>query len=119
MNARTTPLIIGLLIGIALGLLYGWVIHPVERDVTTPTSLQEKYQADLILMIGEAYSNEGDIDLARQRLGRLGFKAYEDVVENALNFTQAHDFSDQDVQTLKHLLDQFTLPASMTEINSP
>ena len=119
MNARYTPLIIGLLIGIALGLLYGWVIHPVERDVTSPNSLQEKYQADLMLMVAEAYAKEADLDLARQRLSGLGFKAYEDFVENALNFAQAHDFSDQDVQVLTHLLGQLTSLAPTPESSAP
>jgi hypothetical protein len=119
MNARYAPLIIGLLIGVALGLFYGWVIHPIEHDVTTPNSLQEKYQAELILMIAEAYSNEPDLDLARQRMIGLGYQAFEDRVENALNFAQAHDFSDQDVQTLTNLLKQLSTPIPSPETDAP
>jgi hypothetical protein len=119
MNARYAPLIIGLLIGVALGLLYGWVIHPIEHDVTTPNSLQEKYQTDLILMIAEASSTEADLDLARERLIRLGYQDHKDFVENALNFAQAYDFSDQDVQALTNLLNQLSTPTPFPETDVP
>jgi len=119
MNARYTPLIIGLLIGVTLGLLYGWVIHPIERDVTTPNSLQEKYQTDLILMIAEAFSTEADLDLAHERLIRLGYQDHKDFAENALNFAQAHDFSDQDVQALIFLLKHLSTPIPTSQTDVP
>jgi hypothetical protein len=93
----------GLLIGIALGLLYGWVFHPVEQEVITPNSLQDKLKTDVILMVAEAYTSDEDPDRIHQRLEILGFDNHQAVVENALNYAKAHDFSDRDVQFLQHL----------------
>jgi hypothetical protein len=93
----------GLLIGIALGLLYGWVFHPVEQEVITPIYLQDKLKADVILMVAEAYNSDENPDRIHQKLELLGFDNHQAVVENALNYAKAHDFSDRDVEILQRL----------------
>jgi len=119
MNFRYTPLIIGLLIGITLGLLYGWVIRPLDSGETSPHSLKDQYQADMVLMIAEIFAAEKDLDLARQRLTTLGFQANTDIVINALNFAKAHDFSDHDIQLLMNLSTQLDLITPLAETSQP
>ncbi len=119
MNFRYTPLIVGLLIGITLGLLYGWVIRPLDSGETSPHSLKDQYQADIVLMIAEIFAAEKDLDLARQRLVALDLQGNTQIVMNALNFAKAHDFSDHDIQLLTNLSTQLELVTAQPESTQP
>jgi hypothetical protein len=119
MNFRYTPLLLGLLVGIAIGILYGWVIQPIESRETSPRSLQDQYQADVVLMIAEIFAAEEDIELARQRMSNLSLETYGDIVANALNYAKAHDFSDQDIEVLSNLAIHINRATSLTETGQP
>jgi hypothetical protein len=64
--------LIGFGAGVGLGLLVGWVLWPVEYYDTEIADLKEVYQVDYVLMVSDAYALTGDLDAARERLGRLG-----------------------------------------------
>lgn len=70
-----TAAVIGMVIGIGLGLLGGWVIWPVEYADITPELLTVEYQTEYALMIATAYAADGDLELAHNRLARLGNSA--------------------------------------------
>jgi hypothetical protein len=55
---------ISILVGIAVGLLIGWSLLPVEYANTSPDSLRSDYRVDYILMVAEIYDKGGDIDAA-------------------------------------------------------
>lgn len=63
---------IGLTLGIALGLVAGWVLWPVEYADVSPDLLDDGFQFDYATMIAHTYAADGDLDLARARLARLG-----------------------------------------------
>lgn len=63
---------VGLLVGVGLGLLLGWVVWPAEFEEADPTILQELYQRDYTVMIASTYAVDGDLGAARQRLNSLG-----------------------------------------------
>lgn len=65
-------LITGLVIGVILGLVYGWVITPTESFETHPQSLQWSYKNTYREMIAEAYLASGDLGRANARLDLLG-----------------------------------------------
>jgi len=65
-------LLTGLLMGGGLGLYLGWVAWPVEFTDATPALLQADVRRDYALMIAAAYAADGNLPLARQRLGSLG-----------------------------------------------
>jgi hypothetical protein len=119
MKYRYTPLLVGLLLGITFGLFYGWVIQPAEFRETSPQSLQDEYQADIVLMVAEIFAAEGDIEFARQWMTAIGFESNTDVVAQALNYAQAHDFSDQDIELLNNLSLHIEQPAAQTEAREP
>lgn len=70
---RRTIIVItlGLAMGVGLGLTAGWY-WPVNTAKTTPAILSADWQADWVLMTAQAFSLDGDLDQARQRLELLG-----------------------------------------------
>ena len=65
------PLAIGVVLGIALGVYYAWVISPVEYVETAPASLRAEYKADYFTLIALAYATTGDLDRAQSRLALI------------------------------------------------
>ncbi len=61
-----------LVIGILLGLLYGWVIDPVEWVNATPEHLRADLQQDYLRLVIESYSANRDAPLALERYRGLG-----------------------------------------------
>ena len=94
-----------LIIGFGIGLLYGWVIDPVEYVDTFPETLREDYKTDYVLMVAETYQVERDIDLAVERLSYLGFIPPESLVEEAMFFAVQSGYSPGDLGLLRNLSD--------------
>ncbi len=117
--SRYVPLIVGFLLGIAAGLLYGWFIRPTQIPETTPSSLSEEYRADFVLMTAEAYAEDEDIQKVRQRLSVLGPQSAEEVTSAALSFALANEFSVLDISILKNLLDSLKEIEPSPEIRGP
>jgi len=101
---------IAVLVGVALGLLYGWVINPVEFADTSPDSLRIDYKTDYVLMVAEAYSREGDLALAAQRLGELGGTSPVDTILQAIVFGEKYHYTDADLATMRALLSALQAP---------
>ncbi|MBI3160279.1 MAG: hypothetical protein HYZ26_11840 [Chloroflexi bacterium] len=64
-------LVTGLLIGLALGLVYAWVLVPVELIDTSPQSLRADFQDDYRALVAAAFVASGDLGRARARLALL------------------------------------------------
>jgi hypothetical protein len=75
-------LVIG--VGIAAGLLYGWVVSPVKYVDTSPETLRQDYKTDYVLMVAEAFQTERDTSLALQRLALIRSNPQQDVVQQAI-----------------------------------
>jgi len=65
-------LLTGLVIGVVLGLIYAWVISPIEYVDTTPNSLRPDYLDHYRLTIALAFQSTGDLARAQARLDLLG-----------------------------------------------
>ncbi len=90
--------------GIGLGLLYGWVIDPVDFVDLTPDTLRADYRADYILMVAEAYESEHDLDLAARRLAIFGSDSPADIASQALQFGPSADYSASELSSLEALV---------------
>ena len=97
-------ILIAALIGIALGLVYGWVIAPVEYIDVTPNILREDYRADYVLMVAEANQNEQDPETAARRLAILGSEAPDQIVTSALDYATNNGFTQNEILLLQGLL---------------
>ena len=64
-------LLTGLVLGIGLGLLYAWIISPIEYVDTTPDILRADFKDAYRLSIALAFKSTGDLARAQARLGLL------------------------------------------------
>lgn len=76
--------ITGVILGLALGLLVGWVLWPVDYTDAVPKILSQQYQEEYLRMSVDSYRINKDVGLAAQRWVAIGpnapalLKAIED-----------------------------------------
>ncbi len=90
--------------GFGLGLLYGWVIDPIEFVDLTPDTLRADYRADYILMVAEAYQMEKDTDLAARRLAIFGSDPPAEIASQALQFGPQVGFTPSELTAIEELI---------------
>ena len=100
---RWLPTFIALALGIALGLVYGWVINPVQYTDITPATLRIDYQTDYVLMVAEAYHAEQDPALAARRLAVLGSEPPAIIAREAENFARQAAYPSDDLTLIQDL----------------
>ena len=86
-----------ILVGVALGLAYGWIINPVKYVDTSPDTLRADYKTDYVLMVAEAYHKENDVALAVRRLAFLGNISPLESVQQAVVLARQAGYSSQDI----------------------
>ena len=64
-------LLTGLILGIAMGLLYAWLVSPVHYVNTAPSSMSPVYKDRYRSLIALAFAADGDLGRARVRLALL------------------------------------------------
>jgi hypothetical protein len=57
--------------GLAIGLVYTWVLDPVELVNTYPALMRRDYRQDWVRLAALSYVVDGDLELARSRLAGL------------------------------------------------
>jgi hypothetical protein len=103
--SRWIRFLIAILAGIALGLIYGWVISPVRYVETSPDTLRVDYKADYVLMVAEAYQDEKDLAAALRRLALLGEAPPVEMVYQAVQFAGQYGYNDADLGRLQVLME--------------
>ena len=114
--ARWLRFLIAILIGLAIGLVYGWLISPVSYIDTSPNTLRIDYKTDYVLMVSEAYQSEKDLEQATRRLALLGGTSPVEIVAQAIQFAQKAGYTEADVARMQALLSaiQTLLPGQET-----
>lgn len=100
---RWFPLLLAIAIGVALGLVYGWIISPVKFVDTTPASLRTDYKTDYVLMVAESYHADQNADLAARRLAIFGGEAPDTIASQALQFGRQAGYTSDDLALLQEL----------------
>lgn len=100
---RWLLILIAVLLGIALGLVYGWAINPVQYTDITPDALRIDYRADYVLMVAEAYQLEEDPELAARRLAVLGSAPPALIAGEAYAYAQGAAYPSEDLALIQEL----------------
>jgi hypothetical protein len=88
------------LLGLALGLVYGWVINPVVYKTTGMDTLRLDYKTDYVLMVAELYQSEGDLAMALARLSYLEAETPLNFVTTTINYAEGHNYDPEDIQRM-------------------
>jgi hypothetical protein len=75
-------LLIGVLIGLAVGVFLGWEQFPVEYTNSAMSALAPRYQEDYTVMVAEGYLYDQDINGALTRLQPLGKENIFDYIQD-------------------------------------
>ena len=116
---RSARFLIGAAIGLMLGLLYGWVIRPVEYVDTAPEALRSDYKTDYVLMVAEAYLFDQDLTTARIRLAALGPRPPVNLVVEAIDVGLEHRYTQHELETMNRLAEDLRSLPIAPEIDTP
>lgn len=95
---------IAIMVGISVGLAFGWVISPVQYTDTGPHTLRIDYKTDFVLMVAELYHADRDIAAALSRLAFLGDdKPPLQMVKEAIQYGEANNYAPEDLQKMTAL----------------
>lgn len=100
---RWIPILLAALLGIALGLVYGWRIEPVQYTDITPDVLRIDYRTDYVLVVAEAYRAEEDSALAAQRLAVFGSEQPALIAGEAYDYARQSAYPAEDLTLLQEL----------------
>lgn len=89
--------------GVIAGLIYGWILNPIQYTETDPVSLRADYRADYVLMVAEIFHAEQDVALAARRLSVLGSEPAETIALQALEFARQSGYAQEDLSLLTAL----------------
>jgi hypothetical protein len=94
-------LLLGLVVGVAIGLILGWVAWPIQFSEADPSVMEERFQLDYTLMIAAAYSEDEDLSTARRHLRSLD---QDDSGRWVLGVTVSHILSGEDESAIQNLV---------------
>jgi hypothetical protein len=100
---RWLPPLITITLGIALGLLFGWVLDPVKFVDTTPASLRSDFRTDYVLMVAESFHSDRNAGLAARRLAIFGSDSPAVIAGQALQTGRDSSYSQGDISLLQEL----------------
>ena len=101
--SRRVWFVIVIVLGVALGLAFGWVINPAQYLETNLATLRPDYKTDYVLMVAEAYHAEGDLTAAARRLAVLGDIPPLEMVQQAIVFANQAGYTPLDVDLMLKL----------------
>ncbi len=118
---QVRSLLIGAGVGLALGLLFGWGLFPVQWENAQLADLSEEAQANYLAAVADAYvarQDESAALVARQRLSALGTSSAQEIAE-AQQFLASNPILDSGVriQNLQELAQSLGVDEEVLAIN--
>jgi len=106
--------VLAIVIGVAIGLLIGWVFPAAKDGNAGFDSLRIDYQTDTILMVSQLYQSDGDLTAALARLSLLGEDAPTGLMKTAINYATQHAYAPADIYAMQNLAEDIVqlLPTS-------
>lgn len=96
---------LSILLGVILGLFYGWRVTPLEFREAAPAALRADYQTDYALMVAEVFQQEKDVTLAARRLAVMEIPPAR-TVQKAILSAQDLGYARSDLETLARLFQE-------------
>jgi len=113
-------LILGVLLGIGLGLIAGWLVWPVTYYDTDVYDLRVDYQDDFVVMVGALQAQEPDVDTARHLLALLSDPSAPRSVEAiVVDVTERYITRDASLTDIRYLVGLAQALGSMTAPMQP
>ena len=111
----------GLVLGLLLGLVYTWLIAPVELVNTTPALLRSDYRHDWIRLAALAYAADGDLERAAARLDGLDQDDLRTALGALIEESAAQGQAAATMRSLSQLADQLGVhtPAMAVYLSTP
>jgi hypothetical protein len=109
---RHLGLVVGLGIGLALGLVYTWLIDPVELVNTYPALLRTDYRRDWVRLAALSYVADDTLERIRLRLDRL---SQEDIAGAIRPLIEEYAAAGHSAETLRRL----TALAQVFDVQTP
>ncbi len=103
MQKRWIPIIITVILGIVLGIAYGWLLSPVEYTNVTPELLRSDFRTDYVLMIAEAYHVDQNPENASQKLAILGSEEPYMLASQAYEYAHQYAYDADDLALIQEL----------------
>lgn len=100
---RLKIFLFALILGLVTGLVYGWLVSPVEYVDTAPEMLSADYRADIVLMTAEIYSASTNLEPLARSLELLFSQPSAITGAEALAFAQASGYAQADIALLQKL----------------
>jgi hypothetical protein len=113
-------LITGFVLGAVLGVLYAWLVSPVEYVNTSPAAMREDFKGQYRALIASAYVANRDLPRAQARLNLLGDEDVARVLAEQAQHSLAEGGSPEVAQALALLaLDLGQGPTPIAEVGTP
>jgi len=109
MNTRLILFILSIVVGVGMGILYGWMINPVEFSQIQPANLRSDFKTDYVLMVAESYHEDKDLALAGKWLKSIGKKSAFVVTQDAVKIAEDLGYSTEDVELMMDLSEDLVL----------
>lgn len=102
---RATPfvLIVAVAVGLAAGLVYAWVLDPIEIRDSMPKTLGSRDRLAYLALIGDLYAREGDLSQAKARLAELDVRAEGTALAAMIEQYLEEGGQPEEVRNLSHL----------------
>lgn len=96
---------LAILLGIGAGLAFGWLVMPPGAPVDAPMDeLRVDFQTDLVLMVAEWFSQDGDSALALDQLAEVSSADPLTLIGASLSYARQIGYSAEDLLLLENLL---------------
>jgi len=102
-KARLIGFVVAILLGVAGGLVLGWLYFPAEITTTSLQDLRADYKTDYVLMVAETYATDGDAQHALDLLTKINLDNPLRTVQQGLLTAQQLGYEDWEMRYLADL----------------
>ena len=117
-KARLIGFVVAILLGVAGGLVLGWLYFPAEITTTSLQDLRADYKTDYVLMVAETYATDGDAQHALDLLTKINPDNPLRTVQQGLLTAQHLGYEDWEMRYLADLeigIRNYSAPGAVNE----